>query len=115
MQKADGADGLLAGRPVAVGPGARSSMTWPTPNQSTKNAAAAAHRIDLLLGRQNGPFLTVSLGKDPEDRHHHIHGEARETAQIPKRIGPAAIGGHSTAAPPPATILTAREVQDPGS
>jgi hypothetical protein len=66
-------------------------MIFPAPQSICENAAPAAHRIDLLLGRPNRQFLTVSLDKDPEDRHHPINGEARGAAEAQESRMPRAI------------------------
>jgi hypothetical protein len=48
-------------------------MTSPAPNQSSKNAAPTAHRIDLFVGGLNRLFLTVSLGQNLGDNRHPIN------------------------------------------
>src|SRR6266436_3042409 len=73
LQKADGAGWHLARWPISARPGTRSSMTSPAPNQSAKNVAPTAQRIDLFTRRPNRQFLTVSLDKDLKNRRHHIN------------------------------------------
>jgi len=88
-------------------------MTSPAPIQSAKNAAPTAHRIDLVLGGQDRPFLTVSLDTAPEDRRHHINSQPLAVAESPKLENPNGGLRPLVSATQPRAILSAREVPNP--